>query len=301
LPLVLPLFLAFFSGTLASNTLWTVRTQSVIKRLYQHYKNYQNYLYKPDDNKHSGVSLSHSLYKRLCRNWQGDLFRSKQRKELIEPVQLIFGLANISKLLTYVNKQSVLLNLSDLYKNDEPGFCPILPYYKAYLIDESKRGCKIKLNAQLKQSIYAEIGELLAIKYQDDTVYIGFLRWIRETHTSDIELGIEHLTAKAEPVVLKRLDVNRYDKKAIAKTEFSNLYDQVNETSDYIESFIFPGGKKHLYKPVLFTHTFVENYYNIHTQRLCLIHKTGTLNIKLVKKINELLDYSLYLFEKIDS
>ncbi len=257
-----------------SDSVWGLETKRLIKQL---------------DKKNKYTKISDYYRERLIRAWMGHNIRKTQRNELIEPVDIVIGVSSISQFLTQVdivpkilkfdneNPQSLGNNMSTHSSNKS--------FYKAYLIDESKKGIRLKLNNQTQKSISPNMGEVIAIKHIDDSIQVGYLRWIRETSEGDIEFGIEYLSAMVEAVQLSK------------DTELSSSCDK----KTVLDSFVFPGSKEHQYKPILFTHTFVEKFYNSRMDHLILTHKTGSININLIQKVDEVLGYSLYLFEKADN
>jgi len=154
------------------------------------------------------------------------------------------------------------------------------------LIDESKSGFRLKLGHNTEESIIPDIGEVIALKHTDNGIHIGFLRWIRENLQGEIEFGVEHLCAMAEPVQLI--------KSSSDQSKINPYLANINK----LDSFVFPGGNEYNNQPILFTSTFVEKFYRVRSDIIILKHKTGSINIKLVQKVNEVLGYSLYLFEK---
>ncbi|MCU7799380.1 MAG: hypothetical protein KZQ70_04345 [gamma proteobacterium symbiont of Lucinoma myriamae] len=258
--------------SVSSTSVWGLNTKKLIKRLAK-------------KNKYPDI-ISNYLIKRLSCSWSGNSDRLENRKELIEPVVIALGVSCISQFLSQIDiKPKILkLNASEIQKLElTPAMYSL---YQAYLIDESKNGFRLKLSRHTKKAILPNIGEVIAIKHVDNGVHIGFLRWMRENTEAEIEFGIEYLSAMAEPVQLTKGS----DK------QFTSRHNP--EKLNVLDSFVFPGGKEHNFKPILFTHTFVEKFYNIRNDHLVLHHKTGSINIKLIQKVDEVLGCSLYLFEK---
>ncbi len=227
------------------------------------------------------------FFKRLQSIWLGDNHRNHQRKDLIEPVVIVMGVSSISQFLSQIDISPKILNLDDRENQKIEFTATAYSSYQAFLMDESEMGFRIKLNIESETAILPKIGEVVAIKHSDDRIHTGYLRWIHESREGDIECGIEHLSSMAESVqITKNKQIERH------------LHDDISEKITTLDSFVIPGSKENHYKPVLFTHTFIEKFYNARTDHLKLTHKTGSIDIKLTKKVGEVLDYSLYLFEK---
>lgn len=255
-----------------STSVWGFDTKKLIKRLAK--KN--NY---PD-------IISNYLLNRLSRSWSGNSDRVENRKELIEPVVIALGVSCISQFLAQIDIKPKILKLDALEIHKLELTPSIYSLYQAFLIDESKNGFRLKLSHQTEKPIAPDIGDVIAIKHADNGIHIGYLRWMRENAEGEIEFGIEYLSAMAEPVQLTKGS----DRQLISMHN--------SEKINVLDSFVFPGGKEHNFRPILFTHTFVEKFYNIRNDHLVLHHKTGSINIKLVQKVDEVLGCSLYLFEK---
>ena len=258
----------------ASNSVWGLETKKLVNQL---------------EKNTSYSKISNYFRERLIRSWMGRTIRKTQRNELIEPVVIVFGVSCISQFLSQTDTQSKVLKLSDEMSQSLETISSVCSFYQAYLIDESKKGIRLKLSHQSKNSILPNMGEVMAVKHIDDSIQVGYLRWLRKNSDGDIELGLEYLSSMAEPVQLTK-----------DNTYTSTNNEIQNDRITVLDSFVFPGSKEHQFKPILFTHTFVEKFYNSRTDHLVLTHKTGSINIKLVQKVNEVLDYSLYLFEKVD-
>lgn len=252
-----------------SNSVWGLETKKLLKFL---------------DKANNSKDISNYLLERLLRAWIGNNIRTTQRRELIEPVVIAVGASCISQFLSQIDMTPRILKLDDDPYHHFELTSSVYSFYQAYLIDESKKGIRLKLSHQSEKAITPNIGEIIAVKHMDDSIQVGYLRWMREIVPGDVEFGIEHLSTMAEPVQLsKDADPLHMSGKTLL-----------------LDSFVFPGGKEHHFKPILFTHTFIEKFHNSREDHLLLMHKTGSINIKLVQKVNEVLDYSLYLFEKAD-
>jgi len=259
-------------ANVSANTIWGIETKKLLKRLTK---------------KNTLKQASAFFVRRLSRNWASDNARIDSRIELIEPVVLAMGVTCISQFLTQIDIEPKILKLdeSQQLQLTQPSYL----LYQAYLIDESSNGFKLKLKAQSEKSILPSIGEVIAIKHFDESIHIGYLRWMKENRNADVEFGIEYLSAMAEAVQISKSKFKTQQKKAAP------------DVKNILDSFVFPGNKEQNYKPILFTHSFVENFYNIKEDTLSLTHKTGSIEIKLVEKIDQVLSYSLYLFEKSDT
>ena len=44
------------------------------------------------------------------------------------------------------------------------------------------------------------MSEIVAVKHADDSIQIGYIRWMKESPEGEVEFGIEHLSAMAEPI-----------------------------------------------------------------------------------------------------
>ncbi|MCW8932391.1 MAG: hypothetical protein OQL19_19420, partial [Gammaproteobacteria bacterium] len=257
-----------------SDSIWGLETKKLINQL----------------NKNDEYTKISDYYRdRLVHAWMGQNVRKTQRNELIEPVVIAVGVSCISQFLTQIDISPQVLKLDDDKSKKLEATSSVYSFYEAYLIDESKKGIRLKLSHRSGKTISPTMGEVIAIKHTDDTIQVGYLRWMRETSEGDIEFGIEFLCAMAEPVQLSKGNA-LYSKKVLEDKKISIL-----------DSFVFPGRKEHQFKPILFTHTFVEKFYNSRTDHLILTHKTGSINISLIQKVGEVLDYSLYLFERSDN
>ena len=254
-----------------SKSIWGIETEKLIKQL-------------STKNKYSG--LSDYLAQRLSRNWQGNTKRIEHRKGLIEPVVITFRASCIAKLLSEIEAESNFFKFDNIEEDTLELTSVTCLQCKAYLIDESKSGFRLKLGHNTEESIIPDIGEVIALKHTDNGIHIGFLRWIRENSQGEIEFGVEHLCAMAEPVQLIK-----------SSSDQSNINPYL-ENINKLDSFVFPGGNEYNNQPILFTSTFVEKFYRVRSDIIILKHKTGSINIKLVQKVNEVLGYSLYLFEK---
>ncbi len=252
-----------------SNSVWGLETQKLL-----------TFLGRQNESK----EISPYLLERLLRAWTGDSMRSTPRKELIEPVVIAVGASCISQFLSQIDLAPKILKLAADQNHQFESTSSVYSFYQAYLIDESQKGIRLKLSHPVEKPIVPNIGEIIAIKHMDDSIQVGYLRWMRELSPGDVEFGIEHLSTMAEPVQLsKDADFTHPSGKTLL-----------------LDSFVFPGGKEYQFKPVLFTHTFIEKFHNSRADHLVLTHKTGSINIKLVQKVDEVLDYSLYLFEKAE-
>lgn len=257
----------------SSDSVWGLETRKLIKHLNKRSK-------YPD--------ISDYLLDRIVRAWMGNNIRNAQRSELIEPVVIAVGASCISQFLSQIDTAPKILRLEDEQNHKLESTSSVCSFYQAYLMDESKKGIRLKLNHSSQKAISPNIGEVIAIKHIDETIQVGYLRWMRENSEGDIEFGIEHLSKMVEPVQLSK------------DTTLANQRDKPEDKLTVLDSFVFSAGKEHQFKPILFTHTFVEKFYNSKHDHLILTHKTGSMNIKLVQKVNEILDYSLYLFEKVN-
>ncbi len=261
-----------------SDSVWGLETKDLISYL---------------DKKNHSTGTTAYFFNRLLRAWMGTNIRKLPRKELIEPVTIAIGVSCISQFLSRVDTPSKILKFdTEQNKSLEPA-SSVYSFYQAYLIDESSKGIRLKINHHSKKSINPNMGEIIAIKHADDNIQVGYLRWMRETSEADIELGIEYLSIMAEPVQISKISSEQKNK--------TLLQQENSEKIGVLDSFVFPGGKEHQFKPILFTHTFIEKFYNSRTDYLKLTHKTGSINIRLIQKVNEVLDYSLYLFEKAET
>ncbi|MCK5649051.1 MAG: hypothetical protein KAI22_09240, partial [Gammaproteobacteria bacterium] len=257
----------------SSDSVWGLETRKLIRHLEKRNK-------YPD--------ISDYLLDRLLRAWLGDNIRKSQRSELIEPVVIAVGASCISQFLTQIETASKILRLEDEQNHKLKSTSSVYSFYQAYLIDQSNKGIRLKLSHSSQKTISPNIGEVIAVKHADDSLQVGYLRWMRESSEGDIEFGIEHLSTMVEPVQLTK------------DTTLTNQRDNPEDKLTVLDSFVFSAGEEHQFKPILFTHTFVEKFYNSRQDHLILTHKTGSMNIKLVQKVNEILDYSLYLFEKVN-
>ncbi len=244
----------------SSSSLWGLDTKKLIKKL--------------DNNK---LEFSNYFLEHLIQTWVGHNIRKFSRNTLIEPVSITFGVSGVSQLLAQINITTKLLKLGGEHQGKVKSTTSNYAFYQAFLIDESKKGYRLKLNEPSNKTILPNMGEVVAIKHADDSYQVGFLRWMRETSDGDVEFGVEHLTAMAEPVQLLKA---------------------TDDKTSVLDSFVFPGSKVHQFRPILFIHTFLESFYNSRSDFLILAHNTGSMNINLVQKVDEVLDYSLYLFEK---
>jgi hypothetical protein len=259
-----------------NDKLWGVQTNKLSRTIQK----------KNADNGHYAEHAA--LVERLLRIWSGDQYRRNARNELIDTVNLVLGCSNISNFLSHIEIEPKLLNLHS-QSPDTMMHLKIDPQrlYKALMLDESSSGYRFKLILDDEQRFVPSLGEVIAIKHNDDSIRVGFLRWLKENNENDIELGVEHLSSLAEPVELL-LNASKKQNNGSEKSEKSHI----------LESFVFPGGEAENFRPVLFTNSFVERYANSQHQDFKLVHKTGTLDIVLTQKVNEILDYSLFLFEK---
>lgn len=259
-----------------SDSLWGFDTQKLIKHL--------------DKTKETN-ELDGFFIQRLIKIWSGNYDRNHKRSELIEPVVVALGGSCISQFLSQMDIAPKIIKLDD----DEPATqalqsSPITQtVYNAFLIDESQQGFRVKLNLETDRTFLPKMGEVIAIKHTDDSIHTGFLRWIHENKEGEIEFGMEHLSSMAEPVQL------------LLQNHATQL-DQFDQTDDVkmLDSFVFPGSKVDRYRPILFTHSFIEHFSSDGKASIVLKHKTGTLDIVLTRKVDEVLDYSLYLFEKAE-
>lgn len=236
------------------------------------------------------VEISDYFLKRVQRTWSGNNFRDEQRNELIEPVLIVLGASSISQFLSQINTSSKILKLDDSEKQEINSIPSVFSSYQAFLMDESHNGFRVKLSNESEKPIIPKIGEIIAIKHFDDSIHTGYLRWLRENKEGEIECGIEHLSSMAEAVQISTT-------KHVEQTE----PDDKSNQSNVLDSFVFPGTKENHYKPILFTDSFIEKFYDVHNDHLTLFHKTGSIDIKLTQKVDEVLEYSLYLFEKADA
>lgn len=257
-----------------SDSIWGLETKKLVKHL---------------SKKNKYPEISAYLLERLLRAWMGHNLRKLPRNELIEPVVIALGASCISQFLSQIDIVPKILKIAEDEENQElESTTSVYSFYQAYLIDESKKGIRLKLSHQSKKAISPNMGEIIAVKHADDSIKVGYLRWMKESPEGEVEFGIEYLSAMAEPVQLSK------------GSDISLHKENQTEKSTVLDSFVFPGGREHQFKPILFTHTFIEKFYNSRTDHLVLTHKTGSINIKLVQKVDEVLDYSLYLFEKVD-
>ena len=264
---------------LASDSIWGFETKKLIKYIDKH---------------RSSINISSYLLTRISRVWSGDNFRANNRKALIEPVVVAMGGTCISQFLSKINIKPKILKLEDLDESEEQvkdfeSSLTTHSIYQAFLMDESDKGFRIKLSLDDGQKLMPKIGEVTAIKHHDDSIHIGYLRWIRENDEGEIELGIEYLSSMAEPVQL-----------ILSNNMSPGTGDEENTQHKILDSFVFPGGKADHFKPILFTHAFIERFSTLREQPIQMVHKTGKLDIKLTHKVDEILDYTLYLFEKAD-
>ncbi len=236
-------------------------------------------------------NVSDYYRKRLIRVWSTDNKRGSKRQSLIEPVELVFGVSNISHFLGNGNPESEIHELyqSQLSREEKDNSRTDLPVFRALVLDESKQGCRVKIMQNNPQTLQPGIDEVVAIKHQSGTVHVGYLRWIKENKEQQVELGIEHLSSMAESV---QVVISHHQDSGVNKRL---LPDRT------LDSFVFPGGKEQHFKPVLFTHAFIERFAGSRSHDINLIHKTGSINIKLSKKVDEVLDYNLYLFDKAEA
>ncbi len=236
-------------------------------------------------------NISDFFKKRLVQVWSAQKQREDERQSLIEPVDMVPGVSNISHFLGVVSLESEIHELykSQLSTDRKQHEESALPVFHAFLLDESKGGCRVKLSRENIQKLQPRINEVLAIKHRDGAVHVGYLRWIRENRQQEIELGIEHLSSMAESA---QVVIAHHQDDA----ENANLLH-----TRILDSFVFPGGKAQHFKPVLFTHAFIERFAGSGSQDIKLIHKTGEINIKLSQKVDEVLDYNLYLFDRAES
>ncbi|WP_198262727.1 hypothetical protein [sulfur-oxidizing endosymbiont of Gigantopelta aegis] len=257
---------------LSSDSIWGLDTKKLLKQLAVKDK-------YPD--------ISHYFLERIIKSWAGISHRKMVRKELIEPVVIAVGVSCISQFLAEIDISPKILKIENKPFKELEITTSEHAFYQAYLVDESSKGLRLKLNHQSEKPIAPNIGEVIAVKHENGSFQIGYIRWMRESTVGDIEFGFEHLCAMAEPVQL---------------TKYHKLHqqDEPLEKQNVLGSFVFPGTKEHQFKPILFTHTFVEKFYNTRTDHLVMTHKTGSMNIKLIQKVNEIHDYSLYLFDKMN-
>lgn len=233
--------------------------------------------------------MSSYLIKRLKSVWEGANKRVAHRKDLLEPVAISMGLTSVSQFLSQIEIESKVLKLESKEQPLLNSSASKHPIFQAYLLDESKKGFRVKLLLAEEQKVLPTINEVVAIKLSDDSIKVGYLRWIRENAEGYVELGIEHLSSMAEPVQLKM------------KNLVSQNYEtEQNDQLKILDSFVYPGSKTEHYKPIIFTHSFIERFTNQNIQNIQLIHKTGTIDITLTEKVGEILGYSLFLFEKRD-
>lgn len=278
-----------------SSQLWGIKLQSLISFL-------------NDNSKLENISAY--FRKRLLKVWSVDGTRQGTRQALIEPVELVMGVSNISHFLGNTNPET---EIHELYKaqfsrykesstnkgsstnkesstNKKPDHGQNLPVFRALQVDESELGCRVKIidgNQQFKPVI----DEVIAVKHQDGGIHVGYLRWIKENKQKEVEIGVEHLSSMAESVQL----VLSHHQDTDTAANNSLLHSRI------LDSFVFPGGKAQHFKPVLFTHSFIEKFADSGNHEFKLIHKTGSIDIKLTQKVDEILDYNLYLFDKADS
>lgn len=257
---------------LSSDSIWGFETRKLIKYF--------------DKSKETDV-LSIFFIKRLIKLWSGNNGRNNKRNELIEPVVIALGVSCISRFLSQIDIVPKIIKLDDDTQQELESTVSIKSIYQAFLTDESKSGFRIKLNLEPDRKILPTIGEVVAIKHVDDSIHTGYLRWIHENKEGEIEFGIEHLSSMAEPVQLL------IKSNAMPPGQHEN-----SDEMKVLDSFVFPGSKANRYKPILFTHSFIEHFSNPSKTIINLKHKTGTLDICLTQKVDEVLDYSLYLFEK---
>jgi len=257
---------------LSSDSVWGLETKKLVKHL--------------EKSKDADV-FSDYFSKRLIKLWSGNNGRNDKRNELIEPVDIALGGTCVSQFLSQIDIAPKIIKLENEDQYELQSTVSAQAIYQAFLIDESKNGFRVKLNLESDRSIIPRMGEVVAIKHFDDSIHTGYLRWIHENKEGDIEFGIEHLSSMAEPVQLLLKN------NSIPTDEFEN-----SEDVKVLDSFVYPGSKADRYKPILFTHSFIEHFSNASNASINLKHKTGTLDICLTRKVGEVLDYSLYLFEK---
>ncbi len=250
-----------------------------------------NYLVQFMNNNKDIQNVSEYMRKRLIQVWSTQKHREDKRQSLIEPVEIVSGVSNISHFLGIVDLESEIHELyeSQLSAKDESQADHALPVFQAFLLDESKGGCRLKLSRENNLTLQPRINEVIAIKHSDGVVHVGYLRWIRENPQQELELGIEHLSSMAEPA---QVVITHHQDVAVNSNLLHNRI---------LDSFVFPGGKAQHFQPVLFTHAFIERFAGSSTQDIKLIHKTGEINIKLTQKVDEVLDYNLYLFDRAES
>ena len=260
----------------ASSQLWGIKLNYLVEYLRKQ-QNIEN--------------VSEYFRKRLIQVWSTQKQREDERQSLIEPVDMVPGVSHISHFLGIANLESEIHELyeSQLSSEDNSPAKPALPIFHAFLLDESKGGCRLKLSSENTQKLQPRINEVMAIKHRDGAVHVGYLRWIRENRQQEIELGIEHLSSMAESA---QVVITHHQDTAV---NTNLLHTRI------LDSFVFPGGKAQHFKPVLFTHAFIERFAGSGSQDIKLIHKTGEINIKLSQKVDEVLDYNLYLFDRAES
>jgi len=252
---------------ISSDSLWGISTEKLIKKI---------------NKRKNSPLISDYLHERLIRAWMGHNIRKNERNELIEPVVFAVGLSSISQFLSQIADIPNIIKLEGESDQKLQSTGSIDIFQQAFLVDESERGIRLKLSNLSDKPVSFGIGEIIAIKHFDDSLQLGYLRWMRENSDAEIEFGLESLTRFAEPVQITK----------------ESIYSDGIDLSNVIDCFVFQGDKTHHFKPILFTHNFINKFYNPKLENLFLIHKTGTVKIKLVQKISEALDYSLYLFEK---
>ena len=227
------------------------------------------------------------LINSLTKVWSGSNYRAGQRDELIEPISVAIGLTNVSQFLTRIDLESRILKLDADKTNDFKLEEQQELVYQAMLLDQSDNGFRIKLILQDNQRILPSMGEVIIIKNQENEIRTGYIRWLKENREGDVEFGIEHLSSMAEPVKL-----------LIKPQTFNSDVIEYPDQGHSLASFVFPGNKSLHFKPIVFTHSFIERFTNPELQNIKLLHKTGDINITLTDKVDQILDYSLFLFEK---
>ncbi len=236
-------------------------------------------------------NVSDPFLKRLLKVWSVETKRQDERQAMIEPVDMVPGVTHVSHFLGSVTLETRIHELYDeqIASNSSDHHDTEIPVFRAFLVDESSHGFRLKLGQKNTQSFQPRINEIIAVKHRDGSIHVGYLRWLMENRENEIEMGIEHLSSMAESV---QLVLTNHQDAAVN----NNLLN-----TRILDSFVFPGGKAQHFRPILFTHSFIEKFAGSRNYVIKLIHKTGTINIRLIQKVDVVLDYNLYLFEKSEA
>ena len=233
-------------------------------------------------------SVSNSFLKRLLKTWSAETKRQDERQAMIEPVDMVPGITNISHFLGNVTLETQIHELYDkqISSTASEHHDNEIPIFSAFLVDESRHGFRLKISQKNEHALQPRINEIMAVKHRDGSIHVGYLRWLMENRENEIVMGIEHLSSMAESVQL-----------VLTSHQDTALNNDLLNTR-ILDSFVFPGGKAQHFRPILFTHSFIEKFAVSRNYVIKLIHKTGTINIQLIQKVDVVLDYNLYLFEK---